>query len=164
MTSYLTLAEFKGESTMSNAAIDELESIAPGYIDRKIASVSASVDARLAKRYAVPFASPFPLAVVRWVSDIVTREAYLKRGVDSNDVAWATAIEPAATRAETELAEAAKSDTGLFDLPLRADTSATGISKGGPMMISSASPYAWRDDQKRRVVAEAGTGGVGRRG
>jgi len=52
--------------------------------------------------------------------------------------------------AVAELKEAADSKDGLFDLPLRADTTATGVSKGGPRGYSEASPYTNLDRQRAR--------------
>lgn len=158
MPAYLDIHEFKLESTMSNASIDELEAVAPGFLARKLMTVSASIDARLSKRYAAPFQAPYPLAVVRWLASIVTREAYLKRGIDPNDLVWSSAVEPAATRAEAEVTEAANSEVGLFDLPLRADSSESGISKGGPLGYSEQSPYVWMDRQRRTARGEDSSG------
>jgi hypothetical protein len=153
MAPYLTIDEFKLETTMANSAVDEVEDVvAPGFVTRKLTTVSALVDARLSKRYSVPFASPFPLAIVRWVTDIVTREVYLKRGVDPNDAAW-TIIESAAERAEKELTEAADGAAGLFELPAT-QGGADGVSKGGPRSKTSASPYVWMDEQRRQGRAE----------
>jgi hypothetical protein len=155
MPAYLTLPEFKLESTMANSAIDELEVIAPGFVARKLETVSAAIDSRLTKRYEAPFAAPYPLAIVRWLADIVTREAYMKRGVDPNDLAWSTTIEPAATRAETQLTEAANSETGLFELPLRQDLpSSSGATKGGPFGYSEQSPYVGFDVQADAAYTE----------
>jgi hypothetical protein len=45
------------------------------------------------------------------------------------------------------LKEAADAKDGLIDLPLRADTTASGISRGGPLAYTETSPYAWTDVQ-----------------
>lgn len=153
MASYLTLAQFKSLSTMPSASIDELENVlAPGWIDAQLELVSADIDARLRKRYAAPFSAPVPLKVRAWVARIVTREAFLKRGIDPTDRQFET-IDAAATKADQEITEAADSEKGLFDLPLREDTTATGISRGGPYGYSEASPYVGFDQQ-----AEIGRG------
>ncbi len=43
--------------------------------------------------------------------------------------------------------EAADSAEGLFELPLRADLETSGVSKGGPLGYTEASPYRWTDRQ-----------------
>jgi hypothetical protein len=60
--------------------------------------------------------------------------------------------------AELEIVQAADSETGLFDLPLRQDTNASGIVKGGASGTSQASPYAWMRDQRTRGRTEDSRG------
>lgn len=148
MAAYLDLAGFKAITVMPAPDVDELEERVEDWIDGQLELVSADIDSRLRKRYAAPFSTPVPLTVKRWLARIVTRECYLKRGVDPLDPQW-TSIEAAATKAEEEIKEAADSETGLFDLPLRADTTSTGISKGGPYGYSEQSPYVWTTKQAR---------------
>lgn len=148
MSAYLTVAEFKLETSMPDEAIDELEALRPGFLDRQLAGASAHVDARLRKRYEVPFAAPVPETVRRWVAILVTRAAFKKRGIDPNDAIWQDVTEEAKAALE-EIVEAANAVDGLFDLPLRADTTATGIAKGGPLAYSEASPYVHIDRQRR---------------
>jgi hypothetical protein len=78
----------------------------------------------------------------------VTIRAWMKRGFDPNDLATEEYKADAAAAME-EIKEAANADTGLFELPLRADTTASGISKGGPLGYTEASPYVWTDEQAR---------------
>ncbi len=146
MASYLTLAEFRTLTLMPPTDVDELDVRVPGFIALQLEIVSAEIDSRLAKRYAVPFASPYPIAVRGWLSRIVTRTAYLKRGIDPDDPQWQSYDEDAKA-ARVELLEAANSDTGLFELPLRSDTSVIGVSKGGPYAYSERSPYVWTSRQ-----------------
>lgn len=149
MSPYLTLAEFKLESTMADSAIDELEDVlAPGFITQKIATASDRVDASLRKRYPLPLVAPYPRTVLQWVTDLVTRDAYLKRGIDPNDLAWAEVIKPSAARADKELDAVANGDTGLLELPVRADLpSSSGATLGGPYGYSEQSPYVGFDVQ-----------------
>ncbi len=145
-TSYLTFENFKSLSLMPSSDLDGLEQTSPGWIDSQLAYWSTQIDSRLRKRYAAPFSSPYPMAVQGWLSRLVTVRCYLKMGVRPSDEQFAE-IKADADAAVAEIKEAADSVTGLFDLPLREDTTATGISKGAPLSHSQASPYVWTDVQ-----------------
>jgi phage gp36-like protein len=159
---YLTIATFKAASVMPDEDIDALDARYPSFLDEQLENESAWIDARLRKRYAAPFESPYPKAVVRWLAAMVTDRAYKKRGVDPNDLQAADLVQDAKD-AKAEILEAANSETGLFDLPLRADTTGSGISKGGPLAYSEQSPYVWTDQQVEVARDEdsngSGTGG-----
>lgn len=157
MTAYLTLAQFKTASIATDEAIDEVETRYPGFVDQRLAIASSWIDARLRKRYAAPFASPYPLAVVGWLASIVTEQVMRKRGIDATDAQVSTYVDDRKT-AEAEVLEAANAKDGLFDLPLRADTDADGISKGEPLAYSEASPYVWTDRQASRAYDEDANG------
>ncbi len=139
-TPYLTLAELKELSLLSSETLDEIDAANTGWFTATLAERSRWIDARLAKRYAVPFASPYPELVQGWLSRIVTWRATFRRGYTPTDLS-ATQLKDDADTALAEIKEAADSETGLFDLPLRADTSSSGISKGGPLGYSESSPY-----------------------
>jgi hypothetical protein len=141
---YLTLEEFRLLSVF--AGVNDLEAEVPGWIDAQLEAVSADIDSRLRKRYAVPFGSPAPHTIRRWLSRLVTRECYLRRGIDPTDPQW-TSIEAAATKAEEEIREAADSEGGLFDLPLRADSTSSGVTSPAVLSYIETSPYVWRDRQ-----------------
>lgn len=144
---YNTLAEFKTRSLLPPDYVDAVEAVQPGFTAAQLESCARlDIDARLAKRYAVPFAAPVPEAVKSWETRIVTHRVCLRRGVDPSDLQQADIRDDAAA-AKREIEEAANSETGLFDLPLRADTTASGISKGGPRGYSEQSPYVWMDGQ-----------------
>jgi hypothetical protein len=159
---YLTLAEFKSASVMPDEDVDALDARYPSFFDVQLENESAWIDARLRKRYAAPFESPYPKAVVRWLAALVTERAYKKRGVDPNDQQAADIVQDEAD-ARAEILEAANSVDGLFDPPLRADTTGSGISKGGPLSYSEQSPYVWTDQQVEVARDEdsngSGTGG-----
>lgn len=157
MPAYLTVAEFKNLTVMPSGDVDVLEAVAPGFLTAKLEAKSRWLDARLAKRYDAPFASPYPEAVKDWLARIVTLTAFLRRGVDATDEQFVE-IKADAEKAEAEVLEAAESEKGLFELPLRADTTASGISKGGPFGYSEASPYVWTDRQRRAATDEDANG------
>ena len=145
-TPYLDLPGFRGLTIMPSGDVDLLEATVPGWISIQLVHASRWIDSRLAKRYEAPFASPFPEAVGAWLARIVTLRAFLKRGVNPTDAQFVE-IKADADQAVAEIKEAADSEDGLFDLPLRADTSSSGISRGGPRVYSEASPYVWTDLQ-----------------
>lgn len=158
-TPYLDLAGFRAQTLMPGSYVDELEAEAPGWVLLQLTSYSRRMDGQLSKRYAAPFELPYPEVVTEWLTRLVTHRAFLKRGIDPDDPQAASYLEDA-TSAKAEIEAASNSETGLWDLPLRADTSASGISKGGPFGYSEASPYAWTDVQARtgREEDAAGSG------
>lgn len=149
--SYLDLDEFKARTVMPSEDVEELELRSPGYVLKRLEVWTSRINARLRKRYAVPFGAPIAEIVLGWLADIVTVEAYLRRGWNSADE-QAADIKEARETALAEIKEAASSETGLFDLPLRQNTTETGISRGGPLAYSEASPYAWTDIQAAEVL------------
>lgn len=157
MPPYLDVAGFKNLTVMPSGDVDVLETVAPGFLGAKLEAKSRWLDSRLTKRYAAPFASPYPEAVKDWLARIVTLQAFLRRGVDPNDQQFAE-IKADAEKAEQEVLEAATAETGLFELPPRADTTATGVTKGGPLGYSEASPYVWTDRQRRAATDEDANG------
>lgn len=157
-TTYLTLSEFKALSVAPSSLLDEIETASPGWIGTQLEYWSAQIDSRLRKRYAAPFVAPYPLSVQGWLARLVTVRCYLKRGTDPSDMQYAD-IKADADAAVSEIKEAADSVTGLFDLPLREDTTKTGVSKGGPFGYSEQSPYVWTDQQASIARGEDGNGG-----
>ncbi len=147
MTAYLDLAGFKDLTVMPSEFSNAIETISPGWIDAQLAYWSMQIDARLSKRYATPFASPYPVALTGWLARIVTVRAWLRRGVDPNDQQFSE-VKADADAAWAEIKEAADSNTGLFELPLRADTNASGVARGGPFGYSEQSPYVGFDIQR----------------
>ncbi len=157
-TPYLTFDDFKALSLMPSEDLDAVEQASPGWIAAQLEYWSAQIDSRLRKRYAAPFSSPYPIAVRGWLARIVTIRCYLRRGVDPSDLQFAE-IKADADTAVAEIKEASDSVTGLFDLPLREDTTSTGATKGGPFVYSEASPYAWMDAQASTGRSEDNRGG-----
>lgn len=142
----MTLDEFKDRTNMPVEFIEAIEAVRAGWTEKQIALAIAWIESRLRKRYAVPFDAPQPEAFLAWVTRLVTFEAWQRRGYDPADLSMAQAAEDAKT-ARDEVKEAADSKDGLFDLPLRADTTAQGIRKGGPLVYSEQSPYVWTTRQ-----------------
>lgn len=145
---YLTKATFKSLTVMPAVYVDAIDTATPGWVDAQLEYWSAWMDSKLRKRYDAPFAAPYPLAVTGWLARLVTLRAYLKRGVNAADEQFQE-IKADAQAAQDEITEAANSETGLFDLPLRHDTTASGISKGGPRGYAEQSPYVFMDRQGR---------------
>lgn len=145
--SYLDLDEYKSYSVLPAVDIDDVETIQAGWVDRKLRAISYAVDARLRKRYSVPFTSPYPDQVCDWVARLMDPLLLKKRGVDATDEQFVSIAEDAKA-AQEEIKEAANAEEGLFNLPAldTADTSA--ISKGAPLGYSEASPYVGMDVQE----------------
>jgi len=162
VSSYLTLAEFRALSLMPGGDIDALELVAAGWILGQLTAGSAAIDARLSKRYEAPFAAPYPVAVTDWLARLVTVRAYLKRGVDANDSQFAE-IKADEVAARAEIKEAADAKDGLYELPLRSDTTSGGAVRGLPLVYTEAGPYSWMDVQVDAARDEdsnrGGTGG-----
>lgn len=158
MAAYLTVDRFKQCTVMPSSYIDLIEAGSPGWTLTQLEIESDRLNARLSKRYAVPFAAPVPPAVEGWVTKIVTLSAYLKRGFDPTDQQGQMYVDDRNT-ANAEIKEAADAEYGLFDLPLRADTTASGISKAGPRAYSEQSPYAFTTQQGRTGRQEDENGG-----
>lgn len=148
--SYLDLAGFKSRSIMPSVDIDEVETAEPGFIDQALASRSKWIDAQLARRYVVPFASPYPEAVLDWLTRLVTPLAYNKRGINRSDQQFEE-IKEQAKDVGLEVADAANSETGRFDLPLRSNVETSGIERGMPLVYSELSPYTDADMQAEAI-------------
>ncbi|MCP3886463.1 MAG: DUF1320 domain-containing protein [Propionibacteriaceae bacterium] len=145
--SYLDLAEYKTYSILPSVDIDDVETIQAGWVDRKLRAISYAIDARLRKRYTVPFSSPYPDQVCDWVARIMDPELLKKRGVDATDEQYVS-IEENSREAKEEIKEAANAEEGLFDLPIADTADASAISKGAPLGYSEASPYVGMDVQE----------------
>lgn len=126
--------------------MDSIEALQPGWTLNQLELESAWIDARLRKRYDAPFSTPYPIAVLGWLTAIVTNAVMLRRGVNSQDEQYTNISEREKTARE-EIKEAADSEKGLFDLPLRADTNKTGITKNAPLCYTETSPYVNIDIQ-----------------
>src|SRR5262245_42321158 len=143
MTRYLDTATFRDLTVLPAPDVDQIGALEGEWIQRQIDRVGAMLDARLAKRYAVPFGSAgvgdlradVPQIIQDWITAIVTVRCYAKRGINpSSAELWyvETVLEPS-KRAIEEIKEAASSNEGLFDLPLKeSQLPAGGASRSGP--------------------------------
>lgn len=154
--SYLDRTEFKARTVAPVHLVDGLHldvtNRAPWitFVESRLVIETSRINSQLRKRYAAPFAAPVPEIVLGWLAAIVTPKLYERRGWDPAD-AQAVALLADAELARTELQQAADSVEGLFDLPLRQDSTSTGIARGGPRGYAEASPYEWTDVQRDRV-------------
>lgn len=155
----VAVSRFRELSLMPSEDVDVLEQAYPGYLAGRLEKAEAWIHARLVKRYVTPFStvSP-PLIVVGWIVDIVTLDAYLRRGFNPTSAQDAL-IEKQAETARAEVLEAADSESGLFELPLRQDAPSTsGATLGGPFGYSESSPYVWTTRQARQARQEDADG------
>jgi hypothetical protein len=120
------------------------------FLDAQLVAASSFINSQLGKRYAVAFDTPAPAVLKLWLATLVTPWVYWKRGVDPSD-AQMVALEAEATKAREDIAKAADAVEGLFDLPLRQDTTTTGIAKGAPLAYTEWSPYTHLDIQAGKV-------------
>jgi phage gp36-like protein len=159
---YLTIDRYKVLALVPPSYVDEVEAMAPGFTEAAIDVASDWIDSQLRKRYAAPFQIPIPGVVEQWVSRMVTPDLLVKRGVNATDEQFVY-LERRADAAAKEIQEAANSETGLYDLPLRDDRSSTGIVYGTPGGYSEQSPYVWTNVQAEAARGEdyAGRGSGG---
>ena len=146
---YLTPTEFQVRTLLPKAVVDAIELGTPGWLEAQIVGVSARIEARLLKRYGA-WTEPYPEIVKQWIVDIVSFNAWLKRGVKATDETI-QAFKDKHDTAYDEMREAADSEVGLFDLPrVVGDTSTSGINRGNTRVYSEQSPYAGFDRQADR--------------
>ncbi len=135
---------------MPDDDVDALETKYPGFIARRLVVNTSKINAQLPKRYATPFAAPVPEIVIGWLVAMTAPEVYRKRGWDPGD-AQSAQIEQDRTDALAEIQAAVDSENGLYELPLREDTSTGGVVVGGAFGYAEPSPYDWLDLQAEAV-------------
>jgi phage gp36-like protein len=150
---YVDAGYVKLVGIMPATDVDELEALYPGIVGAVAEQVSRIFDARLAKRYATPFAAPVPEVLRAHVCSVVVARLYERRGYNPGS-AQDEIIQRSKVEALEWLKEAADSEKGLVELPIRelvptADTS--GVDRGAPLGYAEASPYAWTDVQAEDV-------------
>jgi hypothetical protein len=148
---YLTVDEFTVRSVVPPELVAALETAQPGWILAQLQQWSRWIDMRLSKRYAVPFDAPYPEAVQAWLTRIVTREFYRRRGVDPSDEQQSSILK-SGDDAEAEVKEAADAQVGLIDIPSVPNGPSKGsiITRGATRCYSETSPYVALDMQRTR--------------
>jgi len=154
---YLDVTAFRALTLAPASYVDAIEVAHAGWLLGRLTHWSDRIDARLRKRYAVPFAaSPLtPPIITGWLEALVTFELYAKRGVDATD-SQIVEMRQRFDATLAELKEAADSRDGLLELPLRSDNPTSAVTKAGPQGYSEASPYDWISNQLQDI-ADQGT-------
>lgn len=96
--------------------------------------------------------TPVPEAILKWLTWLVSLDVLERHGLNPNDP-FAIARREEAKLARDELAEAANSQTGLFDLPIEEDLQSA-ITTGGPVFYSETSPFVGQDQEADRGERE----------
>lgn len=86
----------------------------------------------------------------------------VRRGVDPNDL-QAETIKEDHDRTLEEILEAANSDDGWFDIPLRTNEDGSAMRTSNPKSYSEQSPYVYTDEQRLvgRLEDDSGRGTSG---
>jgi hypothetical protein len=156
MSLYVTLDHVRRRGVLIPDDVDFQETRYPGIVLERATEVSAFVDAQLIKRYAAPFQTPYPDVVIRWVAILTSYEILVDlRGGNPESPQLVTARERY-DRAVAQIAQAADSEKGMFELPLRQTDplGASAVNAGGPLGYSESSPYHWMDRQRERISSE----------
>jgi hypothetical protein len=119
--------------------------ITPNFVTTTIDDHTDKTISRLVKRYPAPTAAnpwPDPVAnlIMRWVTKMVARDLFAKRGWSPQSESDRDDIEKAADTAEAELKEAADGQNGLLELAL-ADDGNSSVTAPTPLSYSEQSPY-----------------------
>jgi hypothetical protein len=147
---YLTFATWKARSRWSSADCDDIYAREQDKVDNALADVTEWINARLRKRYDEA-QLPTNRTILGWCRDIVDLEVFIIRGGNpssAQDSLWVSKHDTA----KAEIKEAADAKEGLFDLPLKQDSTSTGIAKGAPLGQAQAGPYTWLDEQAAAVL------------
>lgn len=146
---YLTPITFAQRTVAPAAAMTEVETQFPGWLQVQIDSMASLINARLAKRYAVPFPDPAPEQILSWLTRLVTVQLYFKRGFDPTDAQSAALVQDRDT-VWAEIKEAADAQGGLFELPLRSDQSSGSAVRSPILYRSDPTPFERIDRQATR--------------
>jgi hypothetical protein len=150
MSCYVNISDVKDLGTLPEEDIDELERRFPGLTIRVATKISGQFDDRLRKRYATPFQQPYPDSLIDNVARVVAYRLILKRGFNPSSEQDQLVVKEK-DEALDWLKEAADSEKGLIELPLRQESppGESAINKGGPFGYSESNPYIWMDVQAR---------------
>ena len=146
MPTYLALASYRSKTTIDGSLVDLC--VAKGKdVAWWLESASAQINTRLAKRYAVDFASPGPVPdqIIFWLIRLVNIDVWECAGglPEGREDGWADA---ARKQVYEEIKEAADAENGLYELPLR-NTDTLGnsaVNKGAPFVHEDMTVHhAW---------------------
>jgi hypothetical protein len=147
---YLTPEQFFELTLVPQDRLDALQARYPRFLEAQLEGKSGVIDSLLRKRYVAPFVAPYPEPVKQWLWRMLDPIVYLKIGVDASDEQISEIIADG-QRVLVELKEAADAKEGLYDLPLRADTTTSGISKPTVLTQSDPTPYVGILTQAQRA-------------
>jgi hypothetical protein len=147
MPAYLTLAQYRAITTVDGSVVD-LCGTKGKSVQRWLDLSSAHIRARLVKRYAIDWSEvenqPVPDKIIEWLILLVDIPVCKCAGATPEGRVddWTREDEQ---RVNDELKEAADSETGLFELPLR-EPGASAATKGAPIIheIGFTVHDAWR--------------------
>lgn len=158
---YVTFAELKEGSEFDPAEWDELNTRRPATVTAWLTLTQTLIDDPLRLRYAVPLATTppslvpdptlAPKTVKAWQIVLMDAKFLRHRRTPGAEATSDADISAEAAAVMLAIAAAADQDRAAHpELPLRSDTSASGVSKGGPMMVSPTTLYGYFDQQAAR--------------
>lgn len=158
--SYVTFAELKEGSEFDPAEWDDLNTRRPATVARWLRQTQALIDDPLRLRYAVPFGctppslTPAPAFVPEtakdWQIALMDGKFLRSRRTPGAEEAADADVSAEEKAVRDAIAAAADQDRPAHhELPLRSDATTSGVSKGGPMMLSYNTPYGFFDAQAR---------------
>lgn len=160
---YLTLAELKSRSAFEpkewdaflasrDAQLGEAVGTLRTFIDWGL-EIDSEIDDALRRRYIVPFVLP-PQTVKKWAAKLWDERLYEARRYPGSDAPVDSDLAAAAGRARQAMTDAANPDNPPApELPLRADLpGSSGVTKGGPFIITFQSGFDVFDELARRRV------------
>ena len=99
-------------------------------------------------------ATPCPEELLQWIADWVLPRLYARRGWNPTNDKALEQIKELSDAVAVEIEKAVNSNTGLWDMPLNADSGGSGITQGSPNVCGETSPYVWQDMQAARGRCE----------
>lgn len=97
--------------------------------------------------------TPIPEVALGWVVAMVDVDVWDRRGVNAQDPTIARYVAKV-EKADVQIAAAANSNEGLFELPLNDAVAASAVQHGGPLAYTEASPYVSADRQQAQGFFE----------
>lgn len=145
---YATPADVRLKGVLLPSDVDRVEGRFPGITQARLDTAHARLNAKLMKRYRLPFQTPVPQCLVWYEAVIVSYELLADvRGLNPES-GQGPRVEQAYQEAQEWLKAAVDPEHG--DVELRAAEAGLGpsaVNAGGPFGYSEASPYAWIDAQ-----------------